>query len=379
LIWFKYFNLFFDSLLNQGTASYEKGHIQFIAPIGISFYIFQAISYTVDVYRGHVKKSYNFHSYYIYISFFPQLIAGPIVKAKDFLYQLNRKRKVNLKVTLSGFYFLIFGIFLKTVIADNIGHVVDKYWNLGYFIENGNLLAFSLASLFATQIFSDFSGYSLIAIGIGYILGFRLPSNFNWPYIAHTFSNFWNRWHISLSTWLKEYIYFPLGGNRRGSLLTYRNLLIVMIIGGFWHGGNYTFLIWGLIHGIALVIEKLFHSKLVRLNKHLYIGWFFWVHFVVLISWIFFRSENIKHSLLFTRTLLTGFITPDFSKPYWSDIGIAFLFTLPVIAMHIYHALIENFKFKALSPSWKGFSSAIMVIAIFLLYGNSNQFIYFQF
>lgn len=355
----------------------------FLIPIGISFYSFQSLSYIFDIYNGKTSTCKKFINYYVYITFFPQLIAGPIVKAKDFLYQLSRNRTLNRYSIQGGLYFLIYGFFLKVVVADNISVVVDRFWSEAFYIENGNLLALVMLLLFGFQIFSDFAGYSCIAIGLGYLLGFKLPTNFNSPYIACSFSNFWKRWHITLSSWLKEYLYFTLGGNKNGKIKTYRNLLIVMILGGAWHGGSYNFLIWGMIHGIALVIERLIISKLRPqvYNKFIIkLCWFMFVQMIVFIAWIFFRTEELHHAMLFLRTLLLGWTLPNFAQEYWEDIGIALLFTLPIIISHVSSLCKEQFnlewtKLKILKPTMSG----IMLFLIIILYGNSYQFIYFEF
>lgn len=381
LIWFKYFDVLFSSLFNGNVDEYKPGMLTMLLPIGISFYTFQSISYTMDVYRKEVNEFPSFFEYYIYISFFPQLIAGPIVKAKEFLYQLRRSRRLRLIIIQTGVFYLIYGFFLKVVVADNLAFAVDRHWDKAYYIENGTILALSLSFLFSFQIFADFAGYSFVALGIGYILGFRLPKNFDYPYIANSFSNFWRRWHISLSTWLKEYLYFPLGGNRCGSCITFRNLFIVMLLGGLWHGGHVNFLIWGSLHGLALVLERLLFTHFCSIKKHWLFSlfWFFTVQFVVLFAWIFFRTDNLKHALLFNRTLIFGWSKPNFDMSYWQDIGIATIFAIPVLIIHGYAylsnrfiVLKKNYYVKAALCGW-------MLLAVLCFYGNANPFLYFQF
>ena len=385
---FKKFILIFNvfiilSLLFSLKYFSNYNELGFLIPIGISFYSFQALSYIFDINSGNVALCKRFINYYVYITFFPQLIAGPIVKAKDFLYQLGRNRKLNRYSLQGGFFFLIYGFFLKVVIADNISVVVDRFWNEAFYIENGNLLALLILLLFGFQIFSDFAGYSSIAIGLGYLLGFKLPTNFNSPYIASSFSNFWKRWHITLSSWLKEYLYIPLGGNKNGDIKTYRNLLLVMILGGAWHGGSYNFIIWGMIHGMALIIERFIISKLHSQLYNKFIVKFFWfvcVQMIVFIAWIFFRTEELRHAMLFLRTLLLGWTSPNFTQHYWEDIGIAFIFTIPILISHVISLCNEylNLELKKIKL-FKSIISGLMLFLIIVLYGNSNQFIYFVF
>lgn len=381
LMYYKYLINILNSLSTDTIFGIDINILYVVVPIGISFYVFQSISYTVDLYRKRIDQCESFLNYYLYLSFFPQLIAGPIVKAKEFLYQIDRDRRLNLKVISAGFFYLISGFFLKVVIADNISFVVDKYWHLAFYIENGNLLSVCLAWLFGIQILADFSGYSYIALGIGYLLGFRLPANFNFPYIANSFSEFWKRWHISLSTWLKDYLYIPLGGNRYGKYLTYRNLFIVMALGGLWHGGSLNFLLWGIIHGIALIFEKIIINKYSFLFKAAILRSFYYiaVQFVVMVAWIFFRTAETKHALLFVRNILLGWNSPNLLQPHWNEIGKAFLFSIPVILSHLYALYREKSNVYRHNKYLHAILAGWMLVAILTFYGNSNPFIYFNF
>jgi len=240
--------------------------LELTLPIGISFYTFQTISYTVDIYRGHLKPSKTFREFAIFVAFFPQLVAGPIVRAKDFLPQLREKiassnnkclRRVlitnkNLKL---GVTIMMLGFFKKMFFADNIAPFVDEIFVNPIGLDSFTIILGTVA--FGIQIYADFSGYSDIAIGAALILGFKLPVNFNKPYFATSPSDFWRRWHISLSSWLRDYLYIPLGGNKRSHSRIYFNLMTVMILGGLWHGASWNFIVWGLLHGLYLSIHKL--------------------------------------------------------------------------------------------------------------------------
>jgi D-alanyl-lipoteichoic acid acyltransferase DltB (MBOAT superfamily) len=233
------------------------GTLDVVLPIGISFYTFQSMSYTIDVYRGQLRPTRDFTRFLLYVCFFPQLVAGPIVRARDFLYQFARRRQLSLQTFNAGLYLIVRGYFLKVVCANNIAVCVDRYWDAGWQGALNSPALLLLAILFSFQIFCDFEGYSSIARGLANLLGFRLPLNFNNPYLATSFKNFWQRWHITLSQWLRDYLYLPLGGNRGGRWRTLTNLMIVMLLAGLWHGAAFHFVAWGGIHGAALVVERL--------------------------------------------------------------------------------------------------------------------------
>ena len=230
-----------------------------VLPIGISFYTFQSMSYTIDIYRRELVPERKFWRFFLFVSFFPQLVAGPIVRTKQFLYQLDRKRRFTKEALYEGLYLIILGFFLKLVIADNIAFTVDQAWHYtrAYVPSRNGLESLALTWFFSCQLFCDFLAYTSIARGVGYLLGFRLPINFNYPFLAGTFQEFWRRWHITLSTWFRDYLYVPLGGNRRGIRRQCLSLLLVMAIAGVWHGAAYTFVAWGVAHGIFLVVERL--------------------------------------------------------------------------------------------------------------------------
>ena len=250
---FKYYDFFVTSFCD--VFHLTPGVLNLILPVGISFYTFQALSYTIDVYTGKIEKEKSFLQFALYLSFFPQLVAGPIVKASEFLPQLKENRKVTLAGLESGIQIFVFGMFKKVVLADNISVFVDEVYRSPQIFGSGTV-ALAVAA-YAIQIYMDFSGYSDMAIGLGKMFGFHINENFNYPYIATSIKDFWRRWHISLSTWFKEYLYIPLGGNREGKFKTYRNLMIVFFMTGLWHGASWNFVVWGLFHGVFLVLERM--------------------------------------------------------------------------------------------------------------------------
>ena len=300
--YFKYANFFAEnvnSIFGPGTL-----HIAGIAlPRGISFYTFQIMSYIVDLYRGEIKVQKNLPKLALYISFFPQLIAGPIVKYRDIDKALNSRRE-----TLNKFYYgikrFVYGLAKKVLIADVMAAIVDTV-----FIEEtgGTGLTQSIAWIgalcYALQIYFDFSGYSDMAIGLGSMFGFRFMENFNSPYLSCSITDFWRRWHISLSTWFKEYLYIPLGGNRKGKIKTYINLWIVFLATGIWHGAAWTFVLWGLFHGFFIFVERLglkkVLDKLPILNR-------IYTLIVVLVGWVIFRAPKIKYALHYLKTMFLG-------------------------------------------------------------------------
>lgn len=345
-----------------------------ILPMGISFYTFQSMSYTIDVYRGVLAPVRSFPQFILFISFFPQLVAGPIVRATEFIPQMARPRRPRLKVFYEGAWLILLGYFLKTVCADNLAMQVDRYWDLGASGQAGPVVAASLALMFSGQIFADFAGYSSIAIGLGYLLGYRFPENFNAPYLAGTFSNFWTRWHITLSRWLRDYLYIPLGGNRRSHARTYVNLLLVMLLGGLWHGAAYHFIVWGALHGGALAIERaLGMNHRVRHSRALRALWLIVVQGIVLVAWVFFRSPTVADAARFLGSLAA----PAGDAPAWVARGLIFL--LPVAALHAWTYLVERRRVAPLGVKGRIVAAALMIVAIATLSAPSSAFIYFQF
>ncbi len=318
LFFFKYFNFFLDSCNRVLSALHfqilDKG-FDVLLPVGISFYTFQALGYTIDVYRGRVEPEKNILRYALFVSFFPQLVAGPIERSKSLLLQLRDLEKKSLwdyeKVT-EGLTLMIWGFFVKLVIADRIAILVDNVFD-NYFLYGTVALAVGAIG-FAIQIYCDFMGYSTIAIGAARVMGFTLMENFDTPYFARSVSEFWKRWHISLSSWFRDYLYIPLGGSRRGRARKYFNVMVTMAVSGLWHGADWTYVVWGLLHGIYQVVgdatsklrERLYgalHAKTESFSFKLAqtVSTFVLVDF----AWIFFRISSMTDAFYFCRRLLT--------------------------------------------------------------------------
>ena len=297
LLYFKYANFFVGEVNRMlgGLGVTEVGWTQVALPIGISFFTFHYISYLVDVYRGIVTPASNFIDFALYIALFPQLIAGPIIRYHDIGDQI-RARRHSVDLAFAGIVRFCLGLAKKVLLADAIGNVADNVFKLGLEQVSTPYAWLGIVS-YAYQIYFDFSGYSDMAIGLGMIFGFRIPENFDHPYASRTITEFWRRWHISLSRWMRDYLYIPLGGNRGGAFATYRNLWIVFILSGFWHGASWTFVVWGMFHGLFLTLDRLFWEKAAnKLPKVLAVA----VNFVVvLIGWVFFRSETLSGALAY--------------------------------------------------------------------------------
>jgi alginate O-acetyltransferase complex protein AlgI len=360
-----------------GLAATPLPRLDLVLPIGISFYTFESMSYTIDVYRGRIPPVPRRRSFLIFIAFFPHLVAGPIVRARDFLYQVERRRRPRLRVMAEGFYLMIRGFFIKVVLADNLAPVVDRLWPQAAAPGANASVTLLATALFALQILCDFEGYSTIARGAAYVMGFRLPVNFHTPYIAGTFKAFWERWHITLSQWLRDYLYLPLGGNRVARRRMYANLMIVMVLGGLWHGPAWTFLAWGALHGGALVVERML--GLHRLSKGspilLQAAWFCVVQSVVLIAWIFFRSPTLAVATGMVRNLAAG----SYGRIGGLPLGTLALLALPTLGGHLRTLLHERFAVPDLSHTERALWGAAMLYAVCTAAGPTSAFIYFQF
>jgi D-alanyl-lipoteichoic acid acyltransferase DltB (MBOAT superfamily) len=397
---FKYAGFFLE-LANDLAALFGADRaphsLQILLPIGISFYTFQSMSYTIDVYRGHLAAERSFVRFALYVAFFPQLVAGPIVRAGAFLYQIQRRRKLRARVFLEGGYLIVRGLFLKMVVADNLGQIVDAHWPKATADGASPLLAPSLAVFFSCQLFCDFAGYSDIARGLAYQLGFRLPVNFRAPFLATTFQDFWRRWHITLSQWMRDYVYVPLGGNRGGHARALANLGIVMLVSGLWHGAHMNFVAWGAMHGAAAVGERVLGvSRWVSSGSRgrrpgaaraaATLVWFLVVQIVWIVSMAVFRSTTGEEAgrMLFAVAegvaslplLLASGETPD----DWVRLG--WWFTLPVWMLHARAFARERSSprlARRVEPYERALYAGIMVYAILTLYATSPGFIYFQF
>lgn len=320
LFTFKYFDFFLENIntvLKYSGYSAINNPFNFILPVGISFYVFQAAGYIVDVYNGHIKAEKNIINFALFISFFPQLVAGPIERSDSLLSQIHairNKRLFSYSDAVTGFGTMLWGLFMKMVIADRASIIVDNVFD-NYTLYGSIELALA-AVLFSIQIYADFAGYTFVAIGAARVLGIHLTENFNTPYFAVSIKDFWNRWHISLSSWFRDYIYIPLGGNRNGKGRKYVNLLITFLISGLWHGASWHFVFWGLLHGLYRVCGELTNPlierccSIFRVNKNVFsynFGRRLITFFLVATAWIFFRSQSLKQSIEYIHRMITRF------------------------------------------------------------------------
>lgn len=375
---FKYLDFFVENvnaLLSCFGSSTTFSSYSLLLPVGISFYIFQALGYAVDVYRGNVKVELNFFRYALFVSFFPQLVAGPIERSSNLLPQFRTKHSFNYESAMVGVNLMIWGFFLKLVLADRCAIYVDTIYN-NLQVHNGGSYILA-ALLFTFQIYGDFAGYSLIAIGAAKIMGFELMNNFDTPYFSSTITNFWKRWHISLSTWFRDYLYIPLGGNRVSNIRNYLNIMITFLVSGLWHGANWTFVFWGGIHGFMQCFEKYLgwqKKRFYGLPKFIHCIFTF---LIVCFAWIFFRAETLNDAF----TIIYGIIN-DIGIPYIRHSCL--LFSCVAIILLLLKEVNDKFHLVRLSssPYWIIRHAYIVVmITYILLFGilNGGQFIYFQF
>lgn len=387
---FKYYNFFIDNITVLATTlnvHHPLPYISIILPIGLSFHTFQALSYTIEVYRGNQKAEKHLGIYALYVMFYPQLVAGPIERPQNLLNQFREKFPFEYARVVKGLEQILWGLFKKLVVADRLAIYVDIAYNNPEQHSSPTLILATF--FFAIQIYCDFSGYSDIAIGAARVMGFKLMTNFNRPYFAKNISEFWKRWHISLSTWFKDYLYISLGGNRVSIPRWYLNLMIVFLISGLWHGANWTFLIWGSLNGVFLIlsirfqyiqekISRKIHSKMIRsgYNALQIILTFTAISF----SWIFFRSNNFNDSKIIIEKIFkySGSIFIESpSMLIYSLLGIIILFTCE------YKMEYSKNTFKILSASTKvqRYVFNIFLIICILMFGvfDGGQFIYFQF
>jgi alginate O-acetyltransferase complex protein AlgI len=382
LAFFKYSPFFGKIMEDLGLLNSVSEFLVIIPlPVGISFYTFQGISLIVDLYRSNhqsecplFKVNRNFKKHFLdtifFKSFFPQLIAGPIVKAYQFYPQIHTKYFKDVHFE-SVFKILVLGYFLKMVIADNLKD--QTFWmTYPYFESYSSLTLVGLLFGYSIQIFSDFAGYSLIAIGIAKLYGYDLPTNFNFPYISKSFSEFWTRWHISLSTWLKEYLYIPLGGNRKGAIRTYFNLSIVMLLGGLWHGAAWSYIVWGGYHGTLLVIERFF-SSYIKLPSNLLINSLkiFIVFWLVTVGWLLFKLPEFDQALLYLQAIISN--TGNHNK---GVLMMIFFYSFPVVVYYVNYLVSIKHNKNYLDNS---IVYALLLFFIITNSGSSGEFIYFQF
>lgn len=383
--YFKYTNFFVGMWTQMVGANFQPWDI--FLPVGISFFTFQSMSYVIDVYRGDLKPLPSLLDYAFYVSFFPQLVAGPIVRARDFAPQIRKPITVTSDMFARGCYFIVIGLFKKAVISDYISlNYVDRIFdNPALYSGIENLLGVYGYTL---QIYCDFSGYSDMAIGIALLLGFTFPQNFNSPYQSVSITDFWRRWHISLSTWIRDYIYISLGGNRKGKVRQYVNLIITMLLGGLWHGASLNFVAWGGMHGIALAIHKWTREHVFHHDKHYQssgIRWFMAVvltfHFVAF-CWIFFRNHTFVDSWTMITQILYDFhpeLFPQIISGYWMVFAM-------IVGGYILHFVPDSWQEGFILMLKRGgviVCALLIALVIFIVIqvksSEIQPFIYFQF
>lgn len=388
---FKYYGFtvnFLNKVLGLVGVSVNMPLINVLLPVGISFYTFQALGYIVDVYRKDIKAERNFINYALFVSFFPQLVAGPIERSKNLLTQIDTLGERRYENLSKGFLYILWGFFLKLVIADRAAIFVNQVYD-GYQAYSYIYLSYA-AILFAVQIYCDFYSYSIIAKGSAKILGYDLMDNFSAPYLSKSITEFWRRWHISLSTWFKDYLYIPLGGNRKGTFRKHLNVLIVFLVSGLWHGANYTFVLWGIIHGVFNILEDSLKgiTKGIR-DNFLYKNFRRFITFIVaVISFVIFRSKNIGAAREFLFGIINrqdGVMDTKINFSYEDTVILLIAIAILVIVdILIYNKvrLADNIERKSLLIRWPIYIILLLVTLIFGIYGpgyNEAQFIYFQF
>lgn len=385
LCYFKYFNFFIESWVyawsNVGVQM-NINSLNVILPVGISFYTFQTLSYTIDVYNKKINPTKNFIDFASFVTFFPQLVAGPIERASHLLPQFYKLRVFNYGEAVLGLKLIIFGLFKKVVVADNCAFFVNSIF------ENpasySTLELFMGMVFFAFQIYGDFSGYSDIAIGISKLFGFDLMTNFKFPYFSRDIAEFWRRWHISLSTWFRDYLYIPLGGSKVKKIFQIRNTLIVFIVSGFWHGANWTYIFWGLYHAL-LFIPLLLTGKNLKnkiTNNYIFIDFFkiIFTFLLVCIGWVFFRANSIDDAIIYIQNMLS-FNSLDF-KYFIKNNSFTLIFITSIISIFLL-CFIELFSiFRTKETVYLSKFMTIILILMILIMGsfkNQMDFIYFQF
>ena len=397
LIYFKYAGFFVQSFVDVFRlfgSELNSVSLEIILPVGISFYTFQTLSYTIDIYRGKIEPTTDALSFFAFVAFYPQLVAGPIERASRLLPQFKQTHRFQYQMVKSGLLLMAFGLFKKMVIADRAGMYVDQVYGQPALYDG---TAYAIATvLFAFQIYCDFSGYSDIAIGTARTMGFRLIQNFDRPYIATSLTEFWHRWHISLSTWFRDYLYIPLGGSQKGPYRMHFNIFLVFLISGLWHGAAWTFVIWGGLHGILLILEKVLSLGHPEQSDGLGKWVPHWAQLlftfgIVNVAWVFFRAESLSQSILMIKGLFTNQDVDSLVALRAFEIGMsvtAFCVLVLFIAMlcgfewlHSKRNMSAQLRNQPIYIRWLAYYVIVMVLIIFGVYDNeqAQSFIYFQF
>lgn len=396
---FKYFNFVVQAAQDISAYFNHPAHFDFLdilLPVGISFYTFHSISYVIDVYRGEVQTEKNLFRFLLFVSFFPQLVAGPIARTRDLLPQLRHLDNYKYENFRKGFVLIFWGLFKKMVVADRLAISVNHVYN---HVDQASSVSLIIATIFFTyQIYCDFSGYSDIALGVSKLFGIDLMLNFRSPYFSKTVTEFWRRWHISLSTWFRDYLYIPLGGNKVSQGRWIFNTVFVFVISGLWHGANYTFLIWGAIHGIMLVVERYVYGRSIRdiqpgVNFKNIIRWGI-TYIIVMIGWVFFRANNISDSFaVFGKIFEFRDVMPDVKSLFvpggaesliglkFYDFVLAIFFILMLVSVSFAvrkSGIINAVLNLSAVPRWTFYIGVTFLVLWFGKFGV-NEFVYFQF
>ena len=380
LFFFKYYT-FVEETINDiigiGRGNFTERVI--IAPLGISFYTFQALGYLFDVYYGRIKAEKNWLDYMLFVCFFPQILSGPISKAKDLLPQIKSKRAFDYNSSVIALKWFVWGLFLKVAFADRLGIFVDMVYT--HYEHNSGLTCLIASVFYSFQIYGDFAGYSLMAMGVGKLLGFNLVNNFNHPYLSFSITDFWRRWHISLSTWLKDYVYIPMGGSRCLKLRNYWNIFITFLVSGIWHGANWTFIIWGIFHGFIQIVEKAFGLQKNKPDNKLILLLRIIVTFcLVNFAWIVFRLPDLSTAAAVINKIFTDWsfkIDTPWGVPSLFYFGPLLLILLKDIRDEYSIRIIKNSKYRILSSRLFYFSLLVYIILFGVL--DSGSFIYASF
>lgn len=403
LVFFKYFYFIFDNIKNillLWNIQLAEPAFDIILPVGISFYTFQALSYTMDVYRGEIYPERNFLKYALFVSFFPQLVAGPIERSKNLLIQISQPHKFDYNQARRGLFLMLWGFFEKLVIADRAAILVNQVYNSPG--DYGGMSILLATVLFALQIYCDFSSYTDIARGAAEVMGFSLMKNFQQPYFSKSIAEFWRNWHISLSSWFKDYLYIPLGGNKRGVVRKYVNVMIVFLVSGLWHGASWHFVFWGFLHGAYQVIGALLYKTRVWITDHLHITRQSHAHHLfqrlvtfglVCFAWIFFRADNLSVAMDMAGKIFTQFdpwILTDgtlfqlgLDGPNFLVLGLSVAVLFGVSCCQYYQEPVRDGVLASnLIARWCVYFALLFAVLIFGIYGpqySASQFIYFQF
>lgn len=390
---FKYYNLFYKGAgVLTGLMHFDHSlpNWKFIMPVGLSFHTFQSLSYVIEVYRGNFKAQRHLGIYSLYVMFFPQLVAGPIERPQNLLPQILQPQHFDYKRVTDGLKLMAWGFFKKLVIADRLGSYVNIVY--GDSAHHQGIPILLATYFFAFQIYCDFSGYSDIAIGSARVMGFRLMENFKQPYFAASIPEFWRRWHISLSTWFRDYLYFPLGGNRVGRRRLFLNIMIVFVISGLWHGAHLTFMVWGAVHGIYYLVSQWTKNARERIYKQLnldpdsiFIKCFriFITFHLVCFAWIIFRADSMSHVAELIRNMcVIDLSNPGINSPLsWFELKVAVLAILLMETVHVIQRRTSVREYLAHKPLWMRWAVYYVLIFSILVFGQFNDigFIYFQF